>query len=74
LALFFFMMRQNQSIKKYSGKPSTPFAPSELLAVQALCHQLGSQNALLVQIAWLQISNFAQHSGDEFRWTSVLWV
>jgi hypothetical protein len=47
------MMRQNQSIKKHSGKPSTPFDPSELLAVQTLCHELGSQNALLVQIAWL---------------------
>ncbi len=47
------MMRQNQSIKKHSGKPSTPFDPSELLAVQTLCHELGPQNALLVQIARL---------------------
>jgi hypothetical protein len=47
------MMQQNQSIKKHSGKPSTPSNPSELLAVQTLCHELGSQNALLVQIAWL---------------------
>jgi len=68
------MMRQNKRMKKYSGYTSTLFRSSELLAVQALCHQLGSQNALLVQIAWLQISNFAQHSGHEFRWTSLLWI
>jgi hypothetical protein len=33
---------------------------------------LGPQNALFVQIAGLQISNFAQHSGDEFRWAAML--
>lgn len=57
--LFFFMMRQNKRMKKYSGYTSTLFRSSELLAVQALCHQLGSQNALLVQIAWLQVSSLA---------------
>ena len=72
--LFFFMMLQNKRMKKYSGYTSTLFRSSELLAVQALCHQLGSQNALLVQIAWLQITNFAQYSGDEFRWASLLWI
>jgi hypothetical protein len=53
------MMRQNKRMKKYSGYTSTLFRSSELLAVQALCHQLGSQNALLVQIAWLQVSSLA---------------
>jgi hypothetical protein len=57
--LFFFMMRQNKRMKKHSGNKSTPFSASELLAVQALCHQLGSQNALLVQIAWLQVASLA---------------
>jgi hypothetical protein len=66
------MMRQNKRMKKYSGYTSTLFRSSELLAVQALCHQLGSQNALLVQIAWLQITNFAQYSGDEFRRAPML--
>ncbi|MEY4301991.1 MAG: hypothetical protein RJB06_398 [Pseudomonadota bacterium] len=68
------MMRCIQFIQTYSGNLSTSFNSSELLAVQALCHQLGSQNALLVQIAWLQISSFAQYSGHEFRWTSLLWI
>jgi hypothetical protein len=53
------MMRQNKRMKKYSGYTSTLFRSSELLAVQALCHQLGSQNALLVQIARLQVSSLA---------------
>jgi hypothetical protein len=70
--VFFFMMRMNKRLKKHSGNKSTPFSASELLAVQALCHQLGSQNALLVQIAWLQITNFAQYSGDEFRRAPML--
>jgi hypothetical protein len=70
--VFFFMMRMNKRLKKNSGNKSTSFSASELLAVQALCHQLGSQNALLVQIAWLQITNFAQYSGDEFRWAPML--
>jgi hypothetical protein len=61
-------------MKKSSGNNYSPFGSSELLAVQAFCHQLGSENALLVQIARLQVSSFAQHSGDEFRWTSVLWI
>jgi len=74
LLAFFFMMRCIQFIQTYSGNLSTSFNSSELLAVQALCHQLGSQNALLVQIAWLQISSFAQYSGHEFRWTSLLWI
>jgi hypothetical protein len=70
--VFFFMMRMNKRLKKHSGNKSTSFSASELLAVQALCHQLGSQNALLVQIAWLQITIFAQYSGDEFRWATLL--
>jgi len=70
--VFFFMMRMNKLLKKHSGNKSTSFSASELLAVQALCHQLGSQNALLVQIAWLQITIFAQYSGDEFRWATLL--
>ena len=55
--------------EKHSGNTSTLFRSSELLAVQALCHQLGSQNALLVQTTWLQVTSTAQHSGDEFRWS-----
>ncbi len=61
-------------MEKSSGNISTSVNSSELLAVQALCHELGPQNALLVQVARLQISNFAQHSGDEFRWSSLLWI
>ena len=72
--LFFFMMLQNKRMKKYSGYTSTLFRSSELLAVQALCHQLGSQNALLMQIARFQVSSLAQHSGDEFRWSPLLGI
>jgi hypothetical protein len=57
--VFFFMMRMNKRMKKNSGNKSTPFSASELLAVQALCHQLGSQNALLLQTARLQVASLA---------------
>jgi hypothetical protein len=49
-----------------SGCPSLTFRKSQLLAVQAFRDELGSQDALLLQVAWFQISNFAEHSGDEF--------
>ena len=72
--VFFFMMRMNKRMKKHSGNKSTPFSASELLAVQALCHQLGPQNALLLQTARLQVPSLAQHSGDEFRWSPLLGI
>jgi len=54
------------SIDTSSGRPSLTFRKSQLLAVQAFRDELGSQDALLLQVAWFQISNFAEHSSDEF--------
>jgi hypothetical protein len=36
-----------------SGKPPYPFRPRQLLEVHSLCHQLGPQNALQLQIVGL---------------------
>ena len=56
------------------GHPSLTSRKSQLLAVQAFRHKLGPKDALLMQIAWVQIANFAKHSGHEFRWTPLLRV
>jgi len=46
----------------------------ELLEVQTLCHQLGSQNAIQLQVVGIQVTSPAQHSSDELRRTSMLWL
>lgn len=46
----------------------------ELLEVQTLCHQLGSQNAIQLQVVGIQVTSLAQHSGDELRRASMLWL
>lgn len=46
----------------------------ELLEVQTLCHQLGSQNAIQLQVVGIQVTSLAQHSSDELRRTPMLWL
>jgi len=41
------------SIDTSSGRPSLTFRQSQLLAVQAFRDELGPQDALLLQVAWL---------------------
>lgn len=48
------------------GKYPIYIGSGQLLEVCSLCNQLGSQNALLLQAIGLQVTNSAQHSGDEF--------
>ncbi len=69
------MMRQVfNPIANSSDRPSITFRKSQLLAVQAFRNKLGSQNALLLQVTWFQISNLAQYSSDELRWPPLLRV
>jgi hypothetical protein len=42
--------------------------------VQTLCHQLGSQNAIQLQVIGIQVTSPAQHSSDELRRASMLWL
>lgn len=53
----------------HHGKFASLTRQSKLLEVPTLCHQLGPQNALQLQVVGIQITNFAQHSSDEFGWT-----
>ena len=48
------MMRQVfNPIDNSSDRPSITFRKSQLLAVQAFRDELGPQDALLLQVAWL---------------------
>ena len=68
------MMSQVFNSNDYSsGRPSLTFRQSQLLAVQAFRDELGPQDALLLQVAWLQISNFAEHSSDEHGRPPLPW-
>jgi hypothetical protein len=53
ISRLFMMSQVFNSFDTSSGRPSLTFRQSQLLAVQAFRDELGPQDALLLQVAWL---------------------